>query len=87
MTRYEREQLIQVLRRVEVLNSKLATLPGTFTSTANRIVANFEIDGEGPMASDITNLSYDISNTISTIQNYVIPNLVYRINSSIEEDG
>lgn len=87
MTRYERDQLIQVLRQVELLNSKISTLPNTFTNTANKITSNFEIDGEGPMASEISSLSYDTLNTVSTIQNYVIPNLIIRINSYVEEDG
>ena len=86
MTRYERDQLVQVLYQVQIVSSKTSSLIGILDNAVDKIRANFEIDGEGPKAPAIVNMSTDSVNAVSSYQNHVIPNLIYRINSYVEEE-
>ena len=84
MTRYERDQLIDVLHRVYAANDQVNSVIGTLNNAIAEIRANFVIDDEGPKVPSMEIMSTESSNTISSFQNHVIPNLRYRINSYVE---
>lgn len=86
MTRYERDQLVDVLYKVYTANDQVNSLIGNLNSAISTIRANFVIDEEGPKVPSIEIMSTESNNTISSFQNHVIPNLRYRIDSYVEED-
>lgn len=86
MTRYERDQLVDVLYKVYTANNQVNSVIGTLNNAISTIRANFVIDDEGPKVPSIEIMVTDSNNTISSFQNHVIPNLRYRIDSYVEEE-
>ena len=77
----EKQRLLNVLYQVQSLSGRIAGVAGTFSAAKERVKENCEIDGEGPKVGELDGMIGEAQSTISSFQNHVIPNLIYRINS------
>ncbi len=82
----KKDILIDTLYKVYSVNGEIGSLNGNLNESSSTIRANFMIDDEGPKAPSIDIMAAETINSISSLQNYVIPNLIYRINTIDEEE-
>ena len=62
MTRYERDQLIDVLNKVHTANNQVNNVIGSLNNAISEIRSNFIIDDDGPKVPSIEIMSSDSSN-------------------------
>ncbi len=81
MSDEEKYRLRLVLYHVSIIRNKTVALESSLNKIYDKINANCLIDDENPKERQLDDISNDVTDSVSTYNNQVIPSLINRINS------